>query len=322
MKKIFLILILILILAAAILAGIFFSEDAAEEDFEIHGIHGMLTRVTYGENVAYLFGSMHASQEDWFPLAQIVEDAMRRADIFAFETELLDETDITPEIAAHAIALQMLPDGQTLEDILPAEIFENFVKNIETYFLIGFSYDAVKSFTPIAITTTLELIMYSMLGLDMENSVDGYVAAFAQENNRPVIGLNSAINELDIVFNMPLEIQAYALADFPPFDEMLEIFADLGLIEAYAASDLDAIREMFLAPTGDELNPYTELFHHNLLYVRDRIFAAEISRLLRETDAPTTFFVTVGLGHLLGGGAGFVLEFLEEMGFEITPLWR
>jgi hypothetical protein len=45
--------------------------------------------------------------------------------------------------------------------------------------------------------------------------------------------------------------------------------------------------------------------------------------LLRETEEPTTFFITVGLWHIIGGeGGGQILVRLAEEGFEITPLWE
>jgi uncharacterized protein YbaP (TraB family) len=282
-------------------------------------INGMLTRVNYGENVAYLFGSMHASFPHWFPLAQIAEDAMRRADVFAFEADIFEE--ICDETLAQMAELVFLPNGQTLEDILPPDVFENFVKNLETYAHLGLTYEILENLVPIEIIIAIEHVMYMLTGLDMELSVDSYIGEFARANNLPVIGLNSVMGELSIIYSMPPEIQAYALVGFPDFETLLSGTRDTGLTEAYELHDIALLNEMFRTPDDVILCPFTELFNYNLMYVRDRIFADEIARLLRETEEPTTFFVTVGLAHLLES-TGFVIPNLLEMGFEITSLWN
>jgi uncharacterized protein YbaP (TraB family) len=283
-------------------------------------IHGMLTRIEYGENTAYIFGSMHASRPHWFPLADIAEEAMERSDVFVFEVDMTEFSNMSDELEARIEEIQMLPDGLTLEDILPRDVFENFYANLETFAAIGLTYEIVQGVTPVTLMATLESIMLSLLGLDLVASVDSYIAGFAEMNNRPIIGLNCIISEFEIVFDVPLEIQAYALADFPDFETMLAGFDEMGKIALYETQNFDGIRELLSAMAYHADNPHAELMRHNLMYVRDNIFAAEIARLLRETEEPTTFFITMGIAHILRG-YGYVFDFLEEKGFEFTPLW-
>jgi uncharacterized protein YbaP (TraB family) len=289
-------------------------------------IHGKLTRIAYGDNVAYIFGTMHAAQPGWFPLHPLAEDAMARSDVFAFEFDLSEMFVMDDELLAQIEAIQLLPDGLTLEDILPEDVFENFIENLATYAVLGLTYDLVQNLTPIALLSALESVMVSLLGVDVELSVDNYIFDFAETNNREIIGLNTMLGELEIVFDIPLEIQATALENFPTFEQMLEAVSDMGLIEAYATQDILAIRQMFTIPEGEALSEYEELFYHNLLYVRCNIFADEIARLLRETEEPTTFFVAIGMGHIIGGccnsGGGIVLYLLSNMGFELEELWN
>ncbi|MCL2387591.1 MAG: TraB/GumN family protein [Defluviitaleaceae bacterium] len=289
------------------------------------GIHGKLTRIEYGDNVAYLFGSMHAGFEHWFPLHSAVEDAMARADVFAFEIDMVEmlREEPSPEVIEQILALQMLPDELTLEDILPEDVFENFYTNFQTFAHLGLTYEAVKNISPITLMVTLDFVMVNLLGADLSLSVDEYVVNFAEAAEKPIIGLNSILGELTIVHDIPLEIQGYALVNFPTFEQMLQTARDVGMADAYESQDIDGIRRLFIdmAALGDD-NPYHELFFHNLLYVRCHIFADEIARLLQETEEPTTFFVTIGLGHIIGGGGGIVLYLLEDMGFDPIPLWN
>jgi len=58
---------------------------------------------------------------------------------------------------------------------------------------------------------------------------------------------------------------------------------------------------------------------------RSTNFAEEITRLLQETEEPTTFFIAIGLSHVIRSriGTGFtdVVEQLELVGFTVTPLY-
>ncbi|MCL2198656.1 MAG: TraB/GumN family protein [Defluviitaleaceae bacterium] len=289
-------------------------------------IHGKLTRVTYGDNVAYLFGTMHAAQPHWFPLHPMAEEAMRRADVFAFEHDLAETAALLadPAVVAQIGAIQLLPDGLTLVDILPDDVYENFVLNLGTYSFLGITYENVRYLTPIALVMAIEQLAFTLLGVDFSISVDEYILSVALENNRPTFGLNTMLHEFEILFDVPTEIQAYALVDFPTFKDYLEAVADMGLIEMYAAQDIEGMREMVTAIYGNASdNPYMELFHYNLLRVRCHIFVDAIARFLTETEDPSTLFVAVGMLHIIGGCCGgIVLYLLEDMGFEVEPLWK
>ena len=347
-------------------------------------IHGMLTRIEYNYNVAYIFGSMHAGQPNWFPLHPMVEDAMARTDIFGFEVDMNDlmgfmdfenttnETDLD-EIAAliadfmdmidwdevdedeieallaeldvifadfdevagldnnlaEIMALSFLPDGLTLEDILPDDVFENFVTNFATFSdAIGLEYEDIATLTPIALTTMIEMLMLEYTGTQVglgDHMVDGYVAAFARANNRPIMGFEDAMDQVRLVYDVPLEWQVYALVDFPDFETMLAYFyGEYGLAQAYERQDIDAIRAILYAGgTGcEDCNPLTQHMHYVNWNYRCNIYANGIAELLRYTEDPTTFFFTFGISHIMGGNAGIVLYLLEDMGFDVVPLWK
>ena len=298
-----------------------FNEAATQETVRPQ-IHGMLTRIVYEDNVAYIFGTMHAGQADWFPLHYIAEEAMARADIFAFEIVEIDGTgEVDDDIEELAITLAVLPDGLTLEDILPEDVFINFITNFETFNVIGLEYEHIANLTPIALMTRLEIIMVELLGADFGISVDSYIANFAETHNRPIIGLNDTRVELGLILDVPLDTQLYALVDFPDFDTMLATFADTDVVEAYATQDRDAILTVLSASSQDN-NPFSQHFHHAMWRVRCQIFSNEIARLLQETEEPTVFFVAIGLSHIIGGDFGQVIYLLEDMGFEVTSLWK
>ncbi|MCL2837975.1 MAG: TraB/GumN family protein [Oscillospiraceae bacterium] len=297
-----------------------------EEDYERPQIHGMLTRIEYNDNVAYIFGSMHAGRPNWFPLHPMVEDAMARADIFGFEVDMNEMMDLSEEQLEAIAALQIIPDGLTLEDILPEDVFENFITNFESFSAIGLQYEYIATLRPIALTAALEMIMLALTGTEIgigDHMVDGYIAEFARANDRPIMGFENIVDQAYLLFDVPMELQVYALVDFPDFETMLSYFeGEYGLAEAYERQDIDALRAILESGWSSYGDPLMQHMHYIHWDYRDRIYANGIAELLRNTEEPTTFFFTFGISHIMGGNTGIVLYLLEDMGFDVVPLWK
>ena len=298
------------------------------------GIMGALHRVTHGENVAYIFGSFHAGLGHWFPMADAVEAAMAGADVFAFEADIFTPSD--EEVARFLEILEelsFLPDGQTWVDVLPAEVYHDFVNMVEA---LGIVYDEdIHHANPLilmnAITTE---ILIPMLGLEWYHSVDAYVNSVAQQLERPVIGLQTIYSELLKIFDVPLEVMIDQTASFSNVDlaietleQEMQIMEDM--VTAYETGDLDALRTII----AYAMSLYTAETPHQI-HTRDVVnfarsiqFGEAIAALLQETDAPTTFFVTVGISHVIRGGLGLeedgitnIINYLQNVGFEVEAL--
>ncbi|MCL1843069.1 MAG: TraB/GumN family protein [Defluviitaleaceae bacterium] len=330
--------------------------DETPANPELQGIHGFISRVEYGENTAYIFGSMHAGKPDFFPLAPIVASAMERADVFAFETELrefdprtindwmFDETffdvgdfhdnffddfdDFLASVEEHLmfsdifsiLNLMLLPDGMTLQDILSPESFYNLLVNLETFPRI--TYWDIMYLTPIFANTLLDELVWSLSDLDIEYSVDFHVLDFASENEKPVIALNDIMTELSLMLDVPLHLQAEIFDDFPDwvtyFDYSIRMLEYL--TEAYKNQDADALRYLVfdMAQEYHADSAFVQHDHERFVH-RTGLYGYEILRLLRETEEPTTFFVTIGAAHLLYGHA---FGILEANGITVEELWR
>lgn len=303
-----------LMIAPLALAALVFSSCASG----IHSrpnIHGMISRVGYGDNVAYILGSMHQGRANWFPLGPTVEEAMARADVFVFETDL--ELAESPEVVEYAQKLLVLPEGTELKDVLSDRGYAWLTRNLRKFNL---SYDNVSVLTPVGLSFVLAAMGNEAAGLKSKYSVDDYVRQFARANGKPAIGLNDVFSELDLVFNVPMELQAETFDDFGSSRSKRN---DMSLERAYAMQNIAAIVTMLdrsMAEASE--SALARHMHYAVFNIRDRIFAEEIARLLRETAEPTTFFVTMGIGHLVGGNHGRVFELLGEMGFEVEPLWE
>ncbi|MCL1843009.1 MAG: TraB/GumN family protein [Defluviitaleaceae bacterium] len=283
------------------------------------GIHGLLSRIEYGDNAAYIFGSMHASRPYWFPLAPEVEAAMARSDVFLFETDMAELLSPSQEMLAYTMHFMMLPDGQTLEDFLPPDIFEHFYATLQTFDFI--TYEMLETFTPMAAAQMLLAEVAIFADIDMMASVDAYVFGFALENNRPSGGLNDSVHELRLMLDVSDEIHFATAAATASRDAMVEDL--LFLTDAYATQNIELITEVVVLATIEAAAERVDARHmHEVVLVQRSIeFAEEIAKLLMETGEPTTFFVTMGIGHMVGYDYGNVFNKFESLGFEVTGLY-
>lgn len=279
-------------------------------------IHGAIHRIEYNDNVVYLFGTMHAAAPDWFPLSDVVEDAMRRADVFVFEVDMTLETielDEIMEIMEFYEKAMFLPDNLTLADVLSAHSYEGLLENIESF---DRTYDDVRHMNPIALAMELEA---EMLAEVLENQgiyydeltgVDGYLLDFATRHQVPIIGLEPLIQQLKIAFAPDEEILNRAgfdgslagimydgFADFISKEELLEQLGEEGAVthEDYLYNDLESLIQGLEVTDEQMENEFVRYMTEVLMNFRSTYYAQGIVDLLEETDEPTTFFVAVGI---------------------------
>ena len=302
--------------------------DEAEDDGRIR-IHGAIHRIEYGDNVVYLFGSLHGGRPEWFPLASVVEDAMQRADVFAMEIDLSDEAALDEALES----VMFLPDGLTWVEFLPDFAYEHLVKVLAEW---DIPYEMVNTWNPYFLIDSLVMLfieeMTETIDLDIESSVDVYVQNVALERGAPIFGLESVEQQINIVFNPPIEVMIESIMSFLPPGVLLEwlendpVTVDV-LAYYYETNNLAAINAIFahdiLMGTG---SPTMEHLIEMISNYRSTYYANVIMRWLRETEEPTTLFVVVGLSHVIRSAAHErytdIVEQLRLAGFEVVPIWE
>lgn len=293
------------------------------------GIHGGLHRVEYGGNVAYLFGTLHAGRDHWFPLADVVEDALRRADVLAIEVEEIMDMEAVENAL---MQVMFLPDGLTWVEFLPEEAYLHLVAMMEEWEI---PYEEVNVLNPAFLVFNLEMEMVNALSdleVGVEISVDAYVASVAAELGLTIIGLESIEQQMNILYARPLEVVAAMVMGLLPPDEMIAAISgseEMGLDQMaryYETNNLYALAYNWaLGVNIDNESPVAIYMRETLLNWRSTYYANRIAGLLRETEEPTTFFVAVGLSHIIRswGGEEFtdIVEQLRLQGFDVVPIF-
>ena len=312
-------------------------DDVEDEDYEEEtpaessNIHGAIHRVEYGNNVAYLFGTLHGGHPHWFPLAEVVEDALRRSDVLVIEID-----DLAGDIAdmeSAVLDIMFLPDGATWADILPDDAYEHLVEMMVAWEI---PYEDVNNFNPSFLVFSLEMEIAQALAyleVSLEASVDAYVSTIAEELGLSIIGLESIEQQLDILYNPPFEVMLAQVMNLLPPMELVEWFMEseeLSLDELarlYENNDLAALTHAFSLEMGADADCLYAIYVRDIVMNwRSTYYANEIIRLLQQTEEPTTFFVAVGLSHIIRAGAGDeftdIVEQLGLQGFVAVPVWE
>jgi len=305
-------------------------------------IHGLISMVEHGENRAYIFGSMHYGRPEWYPLNEVVEDAMDRSDMFLFEFDLAQwfrpgrvcicENTVC-WVGPRCITMEeahRLSDGLTLEDVLPPVVFIRFMEILDTYENIA--YEDIAGLNPVGIDEFFINYAVYASGLSyVHYGVDMYIARYAITNARPTAGLESIAQGLLWITTMPWEYQIGLLYYMPDRDAYIQSVIETANI--YETQNIPALYDM-LYPIRNAHEEYKRgnlstvqyginRFTHEIITVyRSIVFAEEIARRLQETEEPTTFFVTIGLGHMIGYDYGNVFNVLRDMGFDVVSLYR
>lgn len=297
-------------------------------------ITGALHRIVYGYNVVYLFGSLHAERAGWFPLSYMVEAAMRRADVFVFEVDFTDEEAIFAALSN----VMILPEGLTLDKLLTPDEIEGYLAALLTFGFTNEHFAYVNYENPVYIRwVIIQSIMMALtdnIEMSFTQSVDAYVLNFASTQGLPIAFLETMEQQLHLMHMPPVDVIAHVARTFPTADEVLESFAQGeaagltldDLANAYEINDFEALANMFaveFANVDDDI--FLKHQRDKLHNFRSTYYAYGILSLLRETEEPTTFFVTVGAYHIIRSMAGEeftdIVEQLALRGVEAVPLF-
>lgn len=305
-------------------------------------IHGLISVIEHNENTVYIIGSMHSGFEHWYPLNYVVESAMINSDVFVFEFDPNAFGDICMcvdidcncydyECICLIENLWFFGGGRTLGSYLSVDVLENFIAVLSTYESV--SILDIAHLQPIpAVSFIQNTETYYRLGLNSYFGVDHYVNEFALSNDKPTIGLEGFNEHFLVLLDMPRDYQISWIKNLSDSDTLIEEFTNMilryenqdveAMIHAIRGSLQRAYEKYDMGLICSSILGFERYFDEVMIVERSILFAERIGDLLRETDEPTTFFVTVGIGHLIGDDFGNVFNVLTHNGFEVIPLYE
>ena len=263
-----------------------------------------LWKATGAKGTVFLLGSIHAAKADFYPLPRPIEAAFKKSSV------LVEEIDLGRQDPARLRRLMLekglYPPGDRLGNHISAETKLALQKYLQK---TGQSPTMIARMKPWLVTVLVSGAQIESDGISSRYGIDVHFAQEAEAAHRPIIGLESARFQLDLLANMPAALQdamlLSSLRDAQRGDREITT-----LLDAWRTGNAKPIEDLI---TRDERKyPQLKPVYDELLPVRNRSMAEKIETYL---DTPKTWFVVVGVGHLIGRNS--IVALLRDKRYEV-----
>lgn len=252
------------------------------------------------DTTIYLFGSVHALKPGvgWF------DEGVKTA--FDKSRELMIELVLPPEAEIAAMLQEMgrLPEGKTLSQEIPPELYQRLRGALA---IAGQKHDMLDGYEPWLAAIQLSVMPSRAVGYDSAYGVESVLTRAATASRKKITGLETAREQFGIFDTLSPAAQQVLLSE--AIDGMNSAGATLDqIIAAWSKGDTEALATLM----NRELLRSPELTQA-LLVKRNKRWAGLIAARMKR---PGTVFVAVGAGHL-AGSAGLQGE-LSRRGYRVT----
>jgi uncharacterized protein YbaP (TraB family) len=219
----------------------------------------------------------------------------------------LDMDDLDRAQMEQAVAdLAMLPAGQTLQQQLGAQVYDRFVATTRT---LGVDAAMLDRFRPWFAAITLVQLQLMKMGFDPESGVERRLTGRAASDGKPIQGLETAREQLEIMARLPEKQQREFL--LYSIDDAQRMASEVDkLLAAWRSGDAAGMASLL----QEGFDEYPDLYRP-LTVDRNRKWIPQIEQLL---DAREDYLVVVGALHLVGKDS--VIDLLERKGYKIRQL--
>ena len=259
----------------------------------------------------YLFGSIHVGKPDFYPLAEEIEGIFSDADHVVFEVDPTTATD--PSVILSMQTRGMLPQGQTLADVVSPDVIADFRRVMGN---MGLPAENFMGMQPWFLTLMLTGLQMNALGYLPQYGLESYFLS-RKPSGADILELESIQEQIGFLQQLNAESYlAYTLKSFETGPGEIE-----RLVNAWKCADKEPLTEMLFADFEDETLSADDRADMEALmealYTRRNIDMAQTIGNLAEGE-PGRYFVVVGSAHLLGDDS--VISHLREAGFVVSPV--
>ncbi len=278
----------------AALAIAFFAAQTAQADTS-------LWKISKGDNILYLGGTIHVLRQSDYPLPAAYMQAFKRAELIGFETDL---QSLNTQTFQQALLDQArYPTGESLADHLNTEAMQALQAYCDE---AGLPLEALLPFRP-------SFAMLTMLSLELArleaatSGVDNFFLQQALAADKPMLGLETMEEQLSYLINMGQGVESefilHSLEDLGQLGPLLQ-----QMIESWREGDTEALNRLFVEPLAQQ---YPGIYQ-SLLVQRNGNWLPKIEQLL---DTEVTELVLVGVAHLVGDDG--LIQQLQARGYEV-----
>ena len=261
-------------------------------------------KVSKGEDVVYLAGTVHVLPADQFPLPAEFDRAYQAADVLVLEADVPAPDDAQAGIRM----MQKLsyPAGSSLKQKLTPQVYQALAGYLQPF---GVDLAQLDRFKPGFIAMQLAILEMHKAGINGEG-VDAFFAKKAKTDGKTTQFLETLDFQLSLMAGLgegdESEFIRVNLANASDAAELLK-----KSILAWRQGDMATIERLLLIEARvEDAKTYQQMFT-----ARNQQWLPKISAMFGNS---ATELVMVGAGHLPGDDG--VLRLLQQAGYQVEPL--
>lgn len=264
-------------------------------------------------NTAWLFGSIHAGKEYFYPLPDYVMSAFEGSDALAVEFDLLEYSkDYAAQTAL--IADMTYTDGTTIRDHISQETYEGAVEIMKRNKMYIPMLDTYK---PILWYSYVETCAIQESGYSDQLGIDMHMLRKAKETGKEILEVESADFQMNMLKGFPEELQIYLLDSAVAGCRIPAVYkAGLDMMVEYWQSGDEANFSAYLnmSETMTSAQEESMMAQFNQAMITDR--NDSMTRFAVEAlESGKEVFICVGAAHVVGEGA--MAQQLKDLGYTV-----
>ncbi len=270
---------------------------------------GSLYRVTQGERVGYLFGTIHVGTADFFPLEPQVTGALALATRLVVELDIRDSAPFHVALAKHGL----YPANDTIANHISRDTYVLLETALRS---AGVAMNEVSRYKPWLIGNLLMGMELDQNGFKRSHGIEYFLLAAAHDQAKVVDELESADYQLSLFDTMSdAEQEQYLRESMADLKDGKSLRKSRALIDGWSRADATTIAAVMTELSdGDSVS--STFMRQTLLGKRNPEMASRIEGIMKQNKVT---FVGVGLLHLLG--ANGLPELLTQRGYAVEKIY-
>lgn len=270
---------------------------------------GALFKVQHEGRTSYLFGTVHAGKQGFFPLEPQVTRALADSNALVLELDVRASEPFQQALAAHAL----YPQGDSVRKHLSPATLALLEQALGR---AGMALGNLERYRPWLLANLLVGAEIERHGYVRTHGVEQFLLKVALQQHKPLRELESADYQLGLFAAMnDAQQETYLLENMAELASGAALQKTAGLIDAWSRADAPGINAAWQSMvSGDSVS--ASFMERTLLNKRNPEMAASIEHIMQ---ADRTAFVGVGLLHLLG--AQGVPELLRQRGYQVEQVY-
>jgi uncharacterized protein YbaP (TraB family) len=265
------------------------ADDAHHIFWEVKGRH----------NTVYLLGSVHMLKAADGALLPEALRAYAASKVLVMELDL--NADGADSLLESAADLMTLPQGQTLAAAVGPQLYAQLLAQARP---LGLTPDVIEHLQPWFAALMVQQMQLTKSGFDAAAGVDEQFSLLAQQDHKPIIGLETMDEQLGFFAHLPLEQQRQFLRS--TLEDSASAVSDTDeVVRAWQRGDTIKLEQLLREGTHDSPELYRLLTTD-----RNRRWLPKIVALLNGED---NCLVIVGALHLIGHDG--MIDLLQHQGF-------